>query len=732
MFFTKILTLLTMTFLLIIGSVLAEVPNTINYQGSLTDGAGDPVTSTVSMTFTIFDDATVGSSQWSEIHPAVSVTDGLFDVVFGEGTPAVPITNAVFSGSNRWLEIEVASETITPRIQLVTVPYAFRVATVDGASGGVISGKLNIGSDNTNAGNSAFVAGESGEASGDYATVGGGYGNEASGIGSTVGGGTTNTANEWVGTVGGGEGNSASGASSTVGGGGFNAASGASSTVGGGSQNSNAGNYSTISGGSSNNITATADYSYLFGIQSTLTEDSTFMVDMPHIRFGDETDGYEIPSSDGTADQVLQTDGSGQVSWATVSGGGSSNWSVTDSVLYTNNYLGIARGGADNKLWSNGSYSHVNLGVACTTGANGGFSILYSTVGGGNSNTASNVASTVGGGTSNTANGENSTVGGGNSNIAGGHFSTVGGGNGNTASGNYSIVSSGYTNEVSGYGSTIGGGLHNSNAGDYSIISGGYADTITATADYSYLFGIQGTLTEDSTFMVDMPHIRFGDETNGYEIPSSDGTADQVLQTDGSGQVSWATTTTSISSVDGLSGGNITSKVSIGLGHTLSGDSATISGGSNNTASGSSSVVSGGLNNTASADYSSVGGGYSNEASGIGSTVGGGTTNTANEWVGTIGGGEGNTASGASSTVGGGGINTASGANSTVGGGSQNSNEGDYSTISGGYADTITATADYSYLFGIQSKLTEDSTFMVDMPHIRFGDEANGYEIPSS
>ena len=39
--------------------------------------------------------------------------------------------------------------------------------------------------------------------------------------------------------------------------------------------------------------------------------------------------------------------------------------------------------------------------------------------------------------------------------------------------------------------------------------------------------------------MVNMPHIRFGDATNGYEFPTSDGFAGQVLYTDGNGQLGW-------------------------------------------------------------------------------------------------------------------------------------------------------------------------------------------------
>jgi hypothetical protein len=109
-------------------------------------------------------------------------------------------------------------------------------------------------------------------------------------------------------------------------------------------------------------------------------------------------------------------------------------------------------------------------------------------------------------------------------NSAEGEASTVGGGSGNNATGAYS---------------TIAGGLGHSVAGDHSAILGGYKDTITATADYSYLFGFESKLTQPHTFMVDMPHIHFGNEDNGYEFPPQDGDPDQYMATDGSGQLSW-------------------------------------------------------------------------------------------------------------------------------------------------------------------------------------------------
>jgi hypothetical protein len=127
---------------------------------------------------------------------------------------------------------------------------------------------------------------------------------------------------------------------------------------------------------------------------------------------------------------------------------------------------------------------------------------------------------------SNSAIGSNSVVSGGQRNIAEGDGATVAGGIGNTAKGYYA---------------TVGGGENNLVEGKYSAILAGYGDTITAPAEYSYLFGIGSRLSEDSTFMVDLPHIRFGDETTGYEFPTTDGMNGQVMVTDGNGQLSWAT-----------------------------------------------------------------------------------------------------------------------------------------------------------------------------------------------
>jgi hypothetical protein len=86
-------------------------------------------------------------------------------------------------------------------------------------------------------------------------------------------------------------------------------------------------------------------------------------------------------------------------------------------------------------------------------------------------------------------------------------------------------------------------GGDNSLYAPYSAIVGGYNNTVATAAEYSCLVGIDATLSADSTFMVDMPHIHFGDETDGYEFPTEDGRPNQFLATDGNGQLSWVDVT---------------------------------------------------------------------------------------------------------------------------------------------------------------------------------------------
>ncbi|UCB51525.1 MAG: hypothetical protein JSV10_05860 [Candidatus Zixiibacteriota bacterium] len=419
----------------------ADVPNQIYYQGQLTDALGAPLDTIVSMTFAIYIDSSAGSPYvWTETQTGVEVSGGLFSVLLGSVTP---IDETAFTDDWRWLGITIGSDPeIRPLTKLVTVPYAFRVATVDGSTGGVISGDVDIQSDLT-------VSGK--------ATIGPGHTN--TGTYSFVAG-QTNTVDNWGSTVGGGSSNAASQMYSTVSGGGTNTASGEYSAIGGGALNAAVGHYSTVGGGRGD--TTWADYATIGGGASN-----------------------SVDSAYATVAGGAENRARGHRSTV---GGGSSN--------FAGGWRSTVAGGAFNATGATqatvgGGQSNFAGGINATVG--GGYvdsaKASGTTVSGGNFNTAEDAYSTVSGGHFNIASGYESTVSGGYYDTASGHGSTVCGGRHHRADGTYSAVGGGQGNKANGDGSVICGGSNSVNDGLYSAIPGGSADTIGSDADYSMVFG---------------------------------------------------------------------------------------------------------------------------------------------------------------------------------------------------------------------------------------------------
>lgn len=112
-------------------AALADIPGTINYQGRLTDLAGNAVTDgTYGVTFTLHYQA-VGNSPtgWSEVQNVVTER-GYFNIALGSSTSLSSL------GFNYpyYLEIQVAGDAqpMSPRQQLMSVPYAMRAGIPDG------------------------------------------------------------------------------------------------------------------------------------------------------------------------------------------------------------------------------------------------------------------------------------------------------------------------------------------------------------------------------------------------------------------------------------------------------------------------------------------------------------------------------------------------------------------------------------------------------------------------
>jgi hypothetical protein len=110
---------------------LAEVPGLMSYQGLLTGDSGLAMDTTLTITFSIYDDSTAGVKVWTEKQAAVEVIAGIFNVLLGSEST---ISDTVFNEPDRWLAIQVDGETeMDPRQRITTVAYTFQAAEADTA-----------------------------------------------------------------------------------------------------------------------------------------------------------------------------------------------------------------------------------------------------------------------------------------------------------------------------------------------------------------------------------------------------------------------------------------------------------------------------------------------------------------------------------------------------------------------------------------------------------------------
>ncbi len=123
------------------GHVSAQSTTAFTYQGQLHD-TGTNANGNYALIFTLYDAASTGNQIGGSLTNFTSLANGLFTVNldFGAG---------VFSGAARWLEIRVgatnggnvvtSSETLSPRVPVLPVPYAL-FATTAGSAGNLANG----------------------------------------------------------------------------------------------------------------------------------------------------------------------------------------------------------------------------------------------------------------------------------------------------------------------------------------------------------------------------------------------------------------------------------------------------------------------------------------------------------------------------------------------------------------------------------------------------------------
>jgi hypothetical protein len=653
-------------------AVQAQVPETIAYQGYLTDAAGAPLTETnATLFFRLYDAAEAGTMVWFEKQTGVAVNQGVFAVQLGRieplspGLMAEPLFLSIALGGEE-------AEELAPRVPLTAVPYSVRAAQLD-------PGALKAGTNVTiapDADGALVIAAEGGGSGGDAWQLGGNAGTDPAtdflgttddaplemrvdkarvlrlepatidegpnliagwsqnGVGEGVagatiagggdpdGGGTArpNRVEADYGTIGGGKGNTAAGSGATVGGGDRNAATGSQATVSGGLLNAAAGLHATVGGG---------------------------------------------------------IDNAAQERNSTVAGG--SNNAATAS---------------------------------------------SSTVTGGANNEASGPSSTVGGGLLNVASGVRATVPGGQGNHARGDFSFAAGFNARAAAEGAFVWSDNALPAADSLVTTAphqfliratGGVGINTNAPTAPLTVAGL---IESTAGGFKL--PDGSVLDEASDLSGGTAWQLGG--NAGTDPATDflGTTDDTpLELRANGQ-----RVMRFDPAPGLDGPNV---IGGWRGNSVSSGvvGATIAGGGDPDRGGDPEP------NRVTADYGTVGGGTDNMAGGVRATVSGGDANSAGGVQAAIGGGFANTASGSSATVagglrnavvvaqggtiGGGEWNVVRGRGATVPGGRENRARGDYSFAAGYYA-VARGGHDGSFVWSDNSQSAADS-LITTAPH---------------
>jgi hypothetical protein len=116
--------------LMTIPAFSAGFPTTFSYQGTLTDTAGNPVSGSRTLVFSLYNVGSAGTAFWAESQ-ALSINSGRFSAVLGSSTP---VDLSKFGGDT-WLGIAVMGEPeMNPRQKMTSVPYAF-----NGVPSGVIT-----------------------------------------------------------------------------------------------------------------------------------------------------------------------------------------------------------------------------------------------------------------------------------------------------------------------------------------------------------------------------------------------------------------------------------------------------------------------------------------------------------------------------------------------------------------------------------------------------------------
>jgi len=245
-----------------------------------------------------------------------------------------------------------------------------------------------------------------------------------------------------------------------------------------------------------------------------------------------------LPSADGTNGQALTTNGSGQLAFSTVGGGGgltgftaAESTAAPNATVYVDSLTASAAS-------TNADVAFVAKGTGATLAQ-----VPDSTTAGGNkrgthatdwqksrtaaTQVASGNFSTIAGGQDNLASAQYATVSGGSGNTASGQYATVAGGSGNTASGNFSTVMSGVSNAANQTSAAVAGGQFNTASGASSGVFAGSGST--ASGARSAVVGGQSNAASGSNAVVVSGDSNTANSTTSAVVGGAYGAARSII-----------------------------------------------------------------------------------------------------------------------------------------------------------------------------------------------------------
>jgi hypothetical protein len=106
----------------------------IHMEGRAYDQASppNPLSGSYAMTFRIYDVSSGGTALFTETHNSVSFNNGFYEAKLGEQTSG-GIPASVFANNDLYLEIQIGTETLSPRVRLASEAFAFNADMLDGS-----------------------------------------------------------------------------------------------------------------------------------------------------------------------------------------------------------------------------------------------------------------------------------------------------------------------------------------------------------------------------------------------------------------------------------------------------------------------------------------------------------------------------------------------------------------------------------------------------------------------